>query len=114
MLKQSFVRHLIDNRMNYNLVSGFLITLKVPLLLITAIFNGDLLSFLQRLVGMKVSPSNYMWSNRSKMERQNMGTEVDFTYQFTRRTKSLIENQLTDNLNKNALYIQILVQPWTS
>ena len=59
LLKASFFRHLIDNSNTVDNTNGCY-CLKVPLLLMTATFNRELISLLEQMIGIKIPPYNYL------------------------------------------------------
>ena len=102
LLKLSFFRHLIDVSDPTSDIGCYL---KVPLLLMTATFNPQLLRILQNRIGVKIAPQNYLWSSKCKMVRRNIRINVDFTTQRLRHTKGVSSATLVFNLEKCISYI---------
>ena len=50
--------------------------LKVPLLLMTATFNIELLKTLQSMIGIRIQPSMCLWSGRESMQRRTVRMSV--------------------------------------
>ena len=66
-LKTLLFRHLLNNiDPRYTYSSGLCVDLKVPLLLMTATFDNTLLDLLQKMIGIKVIPQNYLWAGKVK------------------------------------------------
>ena len=106
LLKDSFFKHLVDqystgspthtlseNANTTNL--GFY--LKVPLLLLTATFNTDLLKLMEKMIGIRVVMQNHLWGGRNSMARRNIQIHVDFTTQRLRHVKSVLKDTLQGN-----------------
>ena len=68
--------HVINNSLVP--VSGSCL-LKIPLLFMTATITDDLVKYLQRFVGIRLFPQNYLWSGRDKMKRRCVKIDVHFT-----------------------------------
>ena len=102
LLKASFFRHLIDESNTSNTTNGCYY-LKVPLLLMTATFNRELMSLLELMIGIKILPHNYLWGNRDGMARRNIKINVDFTTQRLRLIKNVLSSTLSGNLNKKCI-----------
>ena len=61
VFKQSVFKHLIDTKPSDVIEPGSLATyLKVPLLLMTATLNQELLKILYMMIGIRVVPDNYL------------------------------------------------------
>ena len=58
---------------------------------------------LQKMTGVWIPPPNYLWSSRLKMARRNIRIHVDFTTQRLKHIKSVLENTLSNNLNKKCI-----------
>ena len=105
-LKTSFFRHLLNNvDQRYTYASGLCADLKVPLLLMTATFDNSMLNTLQKMIGVKVLPPNYLWAGRFKMARRHININVSITFQTTKEVKDVIEYTLSGNINKKVSYI---------
>ena len=103
LLKSSFFKHLIDPT-SAHLPPGSLAThLKVPVLLMTATLNKELLQLLQTMIGIRVSPENCIWSTRDNMARRNIRINVDFTVQRLRSIKSKLHDTSFGNLTKKRI-----------
>ena len=102
LLKASFFRHLIDESNSLNTTNGCYY-LKVPLLLMTATFNRELMSLLELMIGIKILPYNYLWGNRDEMKRRNIKIDVDFTTQRLRHIKNVLSSTLSGNLDKKCI-----------
>ena len=112
LLKDSFFKHLVaqystdfpshqfsDDANRTNL--GFY--LKVPLLLMTATFNTELLKLMENMIGIQVVPQNHLWGGRNSMARRNIQIHVDFTKQRLKHVKSVLEDTLIGNLKKKCI-----------
>lgn len=69
----------------------------------TATFNSLLLDMLQKMTGVKISSPNCVWSSRVNMARRNICIHVDFTTQRLRHINSMLENTISNNLNKKCI-----------
>lgn len=104
LLKKSFFKHLRTERgPRYSYASGLCHDLKVPLLLMTATFNKSLLGILEKMIGVKVLPTNFIWSGRDKMSRRNICINVSFTNQSSHTVKKVLVSNLGDNIHKKAI-----------
>ena len=70
--------------------------------MMTVTFNTSLLNILGKMIGIKVLRGNYLWSERVKMERRHIRINVNFTLQTNRHIKYVLENTLSDNLDKKS------------
>ena len=77
--------------------------LKVPLLLMIVTMNNDILTMLQNMIGIRISPQNYLWRNRSNMARRNINITVYFTTQRLRVIKTALRDTLFGNLDKKCI-----------
>ena len=107
LLKSTFFKYLIDdsgtNNLNSNGSLPLASYLKVPLLLMTATLNADLLRMLQKMIGIRVAPQNYLWSNRDKMARRNIRINVVFTIQRLKTIKTILKETLVGNLDRKCI-----------
>ena len=103
LLKESFFQHLIATTTAEEGSNNNGIYLKIPLLFMTATFNSSLLGLLNKMTGVVVSPSNYLWSSRTNMARRNIRINVDFTTQRLRCIKLILEDTLSGNLDKKCI-----------
>ena len=111
LLKDSFFKHLVDpystDSPSHKFSNDATITnlgfyLKVPLLLMTATFNTELLKLMENMIGIQVVPQNHLWGGRNSMARRHIQIHVDFTTQRLRHVKSVLNDTLVGNLKKNA------------
>ena len=73
LLKSAFFRHLMADTVVSDAFPDSLASyLKVPLLLMTATMNGDLLTMLQNMIGIRVHAHSYLWRNWLNMGRRNI------------------------------------------
>lgn len=63
--------------------------LKIPLLFMTATLTLKLLTLLQKMTGIKLSPDNYLWSKHDSMARRNIKINYTYTIQWHRLIKSI-------------------------
>ena len=63
---------------------------------------------MESMIGIKITRENYLWSSRDKMARRNIKMSVLFTQQTTRYIKTVLQNLLSSNVDKNALFILTL------
>lgn len=78
--------------------------LKVPILLMTATFNRELMTLLEEIISIKIPPHNHLCGNRNNMARQNIKTNVEFTTQRPHHSKGLSLMKCI-NLLYNLFYI---------
>lgn len=64
VLKKSLFQNLVDSKDANNEPYQLPTTLKTPSLLMTAAFTPDLLKLLEKMVGMRVLPSNFFWCGK--------------------------------------------------
>ena len=79
------------------------INLKVPLLLMTATFNTELLSILQSMIGIRITPSMYLWSGREAMQRRTVRMSISMSVQYLKLTKQILKDLLSSNINKKVI-----------
>lgn len=104
LLKSTFFRYLLgDNDPRSKYATGLCHDLKVPILLMTATFNNCLLRLLEKMIGVKVLPTNFLWAGREKMARRHICIDVSMTIQSTRYVKKILEATLSGNLHKKAI-----------
>jgi len=112
LLKQLFFKHLVDqystDSPSHKFTAGDATTylglyLKVPLLLMTATFNPELLRLLENIIGIQVASQNYLWGGRNSMGRRNIHIHVDFTTQRLRHVKTVLNATLLGNLLKKCI-----------
>ena len=99
LLKESLFKYLHLN----NDSSQASIHLKVPLLLMTATFNVELLSILQSMIGIRISPSLYLWSGRDEMQRRTVRMSVSMSSQYLKNLKQILTNLLSSNVDKKVI-----------
>ena len=103
-IEKSFFKHLLTERdPRYTYSSGLWHELKAPLFLMTATFNKSLLGLLEKTIGVKVLPNNFLWTGRSKMSRRNISISVLFTNENTHNVKKVLVSNLRDNVHKKAI-----------
>jgi len=98
LLKQSLFQHMISQKQN-----ELGVKLNVPLLLMTATFNIELLNILQRMIGIRVPPTMFLWSGRDCMQRRTVRISVSMTVQYLKQIKDILKKLLSDNLSKKAI-----------
>ena len=77
LLKNTFFRHLLcDRDPRYTYSSGLCHDLKVPILLMTTMFNKSLMGLLEKMISVKVLANNFLWSGRAKMACRHMRINV--------------------------------------
>ena len=105
LLKQSLFQYLHLNDDNIPSInnSQFSIHLKVPLLLMTATFNVELVSILQSMIGIRITPSLYLWSGRDDMQRRTVRISVSISSQYLKSVKQILTNLLSSNLDKKII-----------
>lgn len=110
-IKKHVFCHLLNNispRCTY--ASGLCSDLKVPsrdvkvqLLLLTATFNNTMLGILQKMIGIRVLPCNYLWAGRGMMARRHIRINVSLTFFALKEVKQVIHSALSGNLNKKII-----------
>ena len=103
LLKESFFQHIIIQPRAQDDPNNTGRYLKIPLLFMTATFNSSLLEMLYKMTGVMISPPNYLWSSRTNIARRNIRIHVDFTTQRLRSIKVILEETLSNNLNKKCI-----------
>ena len=79
------------------------VNLNVPLLLMTATFNMELLSILQTMIGIRITPSMYLWSGRQDMQRRTVRISVSMSAQYLKCVKMILTELLSSNLDKKII-----------
>ena len=103
-MKTSLFRHLHNNiDPRYTFSSGLCVNLKVPLLLMTATFDNTLLDLLQKIIGIKVIPQNYLWAGKVKMSRRHIRLNVSITFKRSKEVKDVLDYTLRGNINKKVI-----------
>ena len=69
----------------------------------TATFNRELMSLLELMIGIKITPHNYTWGNRDDIARRNIEINVDFTTQRFRHMKNVLSSTLSVTLDKKCI-----------
>jgi superfamily II DNA helicase RecQ len=105
LLKESLFRYLICNNNNStsSTTSTLAVKLKVPLLLMTATFNVELLNILHSMIGIRVSPEMFLWSGRDAMQRRTVRISVSMSMQYLKLIKEILKNILADNTSKKVI-----------
>ena len=104
LLKDSLFEQIIIN--NSTLPSNetqLSVYLKVPLLLMTATFNIELLTILQSMIGIRIQPSMYLWSGREAMQRRTVRMSVIVSTKYLKAIKNILKELLSSNLNKKVI-----------
>ena len=103
-MKTSLFRHPLNNiDPRYTYSSGLCVDLKVPLLLMTATFDNTLLDLLQKMIGIKVVPQNYLWAGKVKMSRRHIKLNVSITFKRSKEVKDVLKYTLRGNINKKVI-----------
>ena len=103
LLKDSLFKKIANNddsNENSNDSSSLPINLKVLLLLMTATFNIQLLSILQKMIGIRTTPSTCLWSGRDEMQRRTARMSVAMTAQILKNVKVTLKELLSSNIDK--------------
>ena len=79
------------------------VNLNVPLLLMTATFNMELLSILQTMIGIRITPSMYVWSGRQDIQRRTVRIAVSMSAQYLKCVKMILTELLSSNLDKKII-----------
>ena len=101
LLKDSLFNCVISNDPNIsngNTTSNLAVKLKVPLLLMTATFNVELLSLVQSMIGMRVCPEMFLWSGRDAMQRHTVRISVSMSMQYLKSIKDILKTILAGNV----------------
>ena len=77
--------------------------LKVPLLFMTATITNDLLKYLQRFVGVRLFPQNYLWAGREYMKRRCVKIDLHVTNSPMRFIHNELVNTLSSDLIKKSI-----------
>ena len=105
LLKKSLFQHMISHK-DHNPISntsGLPVKLKVPLLLMTATFNIELLNILQTMIGIRIPPTMFLWSGRDCMQRRTVRISVSMSLQYLRLIKEILKRILSGNLSKKVI-----------
>ena len=104
LLKESLFQKIIVPNVTDSLTpSRFPVSLKVPLLLMTATFNTELLRLLQSMIGISITPSMYLWSGRDEMQRRTVRISVSISTQYLKFVKVILKDLLSSNLDKKVI-----------
>ena len=104
LLRDSLFKKLVaSNGSNATNPSQLPVSLKVPLLLMTATFNTELLGLLQSMIGISITPSMYLWSGRDEMQRRTVRISVSISTQYLKSVKVILKNLLSSNLDKKVI-----------
>ena len=104
LLKDSlFKKLLLHNERDSTNPSQLPVSLKVPLLLMTATFNTELLGLLQSMIGISITPSMYLWSGRDAMQRRTVRISVSISTQYLKLVKVILKGLLSSNLDKKVI-----------
>ena len=103
-LRHTLFCHLLSNiNPRYTYASGLCSDLKVPMLLMTATFNSTMLNILQRMIGIRVLPCNYLWIGRAMMARRHIRINISMNFFAMKIVKQVIQTTLFGNLNKKVI-----------
>ena len=69
----------------------------------TATFTPDLLQLLEKMVGMRVLPSNFFWCGKKGMEKRTIQINVLSSTQPLRGIKKFLLSTLKDNSHKKSI-----------
>ena len=104
LLKDTLFKKIrVDNDMFSTNSSQLSVSLKVPLLLMTATFNNELLRLLQLMTGIRILPSMYLWSGRQSMQRRTVRISVSVSTQYLKFVKCILKDLLSSNLHKKVI-----------
>ena len=103
VLKKSLFQILVDSKDINNEPDQLPTTLKTPLLFMTATFTPDLLQLLEKMVGMRVLPSNFFWCGKKGMEKRTIQINVLSSTQPLRGIKKFLLSTLKDNSHKKSI-----------
>ena len=79
------------------------IQLKISLLLMTATFNTELLTILQSMIGIRITPSMYLWSGREDMQRRTVRISISTSSHYLKSIKLILSDLLSSNPDKKAI-----------
>ena len=74
--------------------------MKVPLFLMTATFNFELLNVIQLMIGARVSPVIFLWSRRDEIQRYTIIISVSISAKHLILIKHALKNILAGNSSK--------------
>ena len=90
--KNTFFRHLLNNiNPRYTYASGLCSDLKVTLLLMTATFDNTMLDILQKMIGIRVLPCNYLWAGRGRMAQRHIRINMSLSFFPMKEVKQVIQ-----------------------
>ena len=102
-LKKSLFQNIVDNKSINNEPDQLPTILKTPILFMTATFTLSLLHLLQKMVGIRVLPSNFFWCGKKGMEKQTISINIISSSQPLRVIKKFLSSTLKDNLHKKCI-----------
>ena len=104
LLKDTLFKKLrVSNSTSSTNPSHLSVSLRVPLLLMTATFNKELLRLLQLMIGIRILPAMFLWSGREGMQRRTVRINVSVSTQYLKFVKKILKDILSSNLNKKII-----------